>query len=865
MLIVLVTAKGNGQKLLFTPITFQTTEGSTEFFLSEIEKQADVIFSYSNLVCFKSNLTLINTSGTIQSFLDELFLNCPVKHEIRGRKIILEPDNASTPRYVVRGYIRDQTNFESLLQANVYDLNTLQGTVTNNFGYYTLILPQGSAKLVCSYVGYDKVVSHFNLKSDTIINVSLLPKSDLGEVKVTGERYPGLLNSARTSTIHLPVEQVKNVPLLLGESDVIKTIQLLPGIQSGGEGNAGLYVRGGGPDQNLVLIDDVPVYNIDHLLGFFSVINADAVNRIEVIKGGFPARYGGRLSSVMDIRLYEGNKQKYQGSASLGLLSSKFAIEGPIKKEKSSFSLSFRRTYYDLIADFFQDDGDKSRYYFYDLNGKVSFKLSDNDNLYISGFTGKDKYGAYFNRQEMPLSANGSFAITEDENEIGWRNIIGSARWTHLFGAKLFSNFTCSYSNYRFDVRHLQNYLSDGEWNYGEQTYFSGIRDFTAKIDLNYLPSNNHHIRMGSGLIKHVFYPGINVVANDVVGGASLDTIYGGEDLLRTEYSLYLEDDFQILKRVKVNAGLRYSSFFVPNSFYQSLEPRISCRYLWGTSGAIKASYSKMTQYLHLLRSSLISMPTDIWLPVSEKTEPMQTTQYAFGVEYEISSGFNVSLEAYFKDFQNILTFRNETNFFDFTLEWDDKLSSGIGESKGLEILLQKSSGRVTGWIGYTFSKTINQFKDTNINNGEAFPANFDRTHDISIYTTYHFKKKANLSVSWTYGTGSPITLAESKYYSPPMPTGEKPFNHNYNEHIDSRNNYRMPDYHRLDIGFNFTKDTKKGERLWSFGVINAYSRQNPYFLYFSGSQDGADSQRTLNQFSLFPIPIPYVRYALKF
>jgi len=869
LLMTLVVVSVHGQSVLYTHVQLSSEVGSTEQFLNEIEAQTNINFSYSSRLCFQDSVKLALTSGHIREVLNELFLQCPSSYIVRGNKVIIQPIKGKGSKFVISGYVLDQSSKEALIQANVYDPDLLLGTVSNNFGFYSIALPAGFVQISSSYVGYKSKHHYINLSSDTILNFNMVPRADIEEVSVVGDRVPDNVKSTRTGTINVPIEQIKNVPVFLGEVDVVKSIQLLPGIQSGGEGFSELYVRGGGPDQNLVLMDDVPVYNVSHLFGFFSIFNADAVNNITVIKGGFPARYGGRLSSVVDIRMYDGNNEEFKGVASVGLLSSRIAVEGPLVKDKSSFSLSFRRTYFDMVTGAWQlREAEKSRYYFYDFNAKFNYKLSDRDRLYLSAYAGKDQYGVSYNKQTVLLGDSDAgqkqTRTTFDESDVGWKNYVGGIRWNHVFGNKMFSNLTLTYSNYRFYINQTMNYVADDTWSVGKQNYYSGIRDLSAKLDVDYMPSPKHYIRFGGSAVLHTFFPGVDVELREIAGGEPIDTIFR-EELYRPEFRMYLEDDFQLSSRLKLNIGGHFSMFKAESKMYWSAEPRLSARLLLRENLSLKAAYSQMTQYMHLLRTASVAMPTDLWLPVSDRIAPMRAMQTALGFEYEFGKGFNLSIEAYYKRLSDILAYKESAGYFDFASNWENKLTSGKGKSMGFEVLLHKKFGNLSGWLGYTYSKSTNTFDD--LNGGKAFPANFDRTHDLSIYSTYKFTEKVDMGLTWTFGTGNPITLPETKYYAPTLPTQEQGFSAKYNQFISQRNGYRMPNFHRLDIGINFKKKKKWGSRLWSLGLMNAYGRQNPFFLYFSDSEDveTGDVTRSLKQFSLFPIPIPYVRYTVNF
>ncbi|MCU4175038.1 TonB-dependent receptor [Carboxylicivirga sp. N1Y90] len=871
LLIFLIPSQISGQSVLYKTVSFKQKTASTAYFLSQIEKQGEVVFSYSNKLCFSESITLSKNSGSIREILNELFISCPSNFIVKGPKIIIEPYSAEAGKFIIRGFIRDSESKESLIQANIYEPDQLLGTVSNNFGFYSLTLPAGLIRLQCSYVGFKDEHLLLNLRGDTTINFYLKTESELGQIDVVGSRVPGRLQSTRTGTIDVPIEQIKNVPVFLGEVDIVKSIQLLPGIQSGGEGLSEMYVRGGGPDQNLVLMDDVPVYNVGHLLGFFSIFNADAINHVSVIKGGFPARYGGRLSSVVDIRLNDGNMTEHKGVASVGLLSSRLSVEGPLVKDKSSYSVSFRRTYFDLFTGLLQYSAvEKSRYYFYDFNAKFNYKLSKRDRLFFSAYAGKDQYGLQYNEQKVSVtppdeSSETQFVTTHDNSDVGWKNYVASTRWNHIYGDRMFSNLTLTYSDYRFFIQQRLNYQTDGNWSIGTQNYYSGIRDFSVKADFDYFPSPKHYLRFGANLTMHTFYPGVDLLVQEISGGTPIDTAFGGKDVFRPELRTYIEDDFKLSDKLKLNIGAHFSLFRTENQYYWSAEPRLSGLYLINDNFSIKAAYSHMTQYMHLLRTASVAMPTDLWLPVSDNIKPMRASQGALGLEYEFNRGFSLAIEGYYKRFHDILAYKEAAGYFDFASDWEDKLTSGEGLSRGVEILLHKKTGKLSGWIGYTYSKTTNQFEG--LNGGREFAADFDRTHDLSIFGNYKFSKKVDMGLTWTFGTGSPITLPETKYYAPDLPTGQAPVNSGFNQFISERNGYRMPNFHRLDVGFNFNKVKSYGSRTWSLGVMNLYGRQNPFFLYFADSENEqtGELQRSLKQFSLFPFPIPYLRLTVRF
>ncbi len=757
-------------------------------------------------------------------------------------------------KFTISGYVRDAGTGENLIGATIYDLNSQSGAVTNIYGFFSLTLPSDSVRLRASFVGYQVQENAFLLKADQVLDFSLESGELLDEVVVTAEEAIELL--PQMSTVTVPMDQLKQVPVLLGETDILKTIQLLPGIQGGNEGTSGVYVRGGGPDQNLILIDGVPVYNANHLFGFFSVFNADAINNVSVVKGGFPARYGGRLSSVIDISMKEGNNQKITGKGSIGLISSKFTIEGPIKNENTSFILSARRTYIDLLTRPIvkaSTDGDViAGYFFEDFNAKINHRFSRKDRLYLSFYGGKDKF--YFRDRYASIQVNDQVVEEiEDEGGLKWGNLISALRWNHLYSPKLFSNVTATFSRYRFDVFSNFKEMRVGEPTEEERIrYLSGIEDMAVKVDFDYLPTADHNIKFGASAINHAFRPGVFSYRSEVES----DTTFGARTIKANELSVYVEDDFQIGNKLRFNAGLHGSVFLVRGESFTSLQPRLSARYLVGQDISLKASYAQMRQFIHLLSNSGVGLPTDLWVPATDLVKPQESWQVAVGVAKSIE-GFEISLESYYKEMDNLIEYLDGASYFNTDDDWEDKVAAGSGTSYGAEFLIQKKTGRLTGWVGYTWSKTTRQFDDLNF--GEEYPYKYDRRHDLSVVSVYQINDRISISGTWVYGTGNAITLPESQF---------RDFNPTFNsffsqglEYYGSRNNYRMRDYHRLDLGVSMSKQKKRGVRTWSFGAYNLYSRRNPFYIDIRSTNTG---NREFVQTSLFPI-IPYLTYSFEF
>lgn len=770
-------------------------------------------------------------------------------------------------KFTVSGYVSDIATGEKLINASVYDANTLKGTTTNDYGFYSITLPEGNIKLTVSYVGFQTIQKDIILKSNQTLNFTAKPTIELSEVVITGEKSDNTLENTKLGVIEIPLQKLKSLPVLFGEVDLIKTIQLLPGVQSGGEGTSGLYVRGGGPDQNLILLDGVPVYNADHLFGFFSVFNADAIKNVTLIKGGFPARYGGRLSSVLDIRMKEGNNQEVMAEGSIGIIASKLTIEAPIIKNKSSFIISGRRTYIDILTQPLirmasKNEGVKltAGYYFYDLNAKINYNFSEKSHLFLSAYLGNDK--AYM-RSKYEYLYDETLHKQSAKMNLGWGNITSALRWNYKINDKLFSNSTLTYSRYKFLVSQefgetLESNYSTITNNYSIQ-FFSGINDVAEKIDFDYMPNPSHYIRFGTNDTYHTFNPGINSwKATDII-----DTTFGNPKIYGNEWYAYIEDDVKIDARLKINIGLHYSGFFVKEKYYHSLQPRLSARFIMNEKWSIKGAYTNMVQYIHLLTTAKIGLPTDLWLPVTENIPPQTSNQFALATVHTIKK-IEVSVEGYYKTMQNLIEYKEGAGLFSEQTIWQDKVEIGKGLSYGIEVLIRKDFGKTSGWIGYTLSWTNRQFE--NLNFGKAFPYRYDRRNDIGIAVTQKINDHIDVGMVWVFGTGNAVSLATEKYNANLNGSGFDYSGYNqeyYNqiEHFESRNSYRMPSYHRLDLSINHTKEQKWGTRTISFGIYNVYNRKNPFYLTFENDVNG---NQVLVQYSLFPL-IPSFSYSFKF
>ncbi|NLJ43798.1 MAG: TonB-dependent receptor [Bacteroidales bacterium] len=769
----------------------------------------------------------------------------------------------------ISGYVKDAASGEIIAGATVTTDDHLNYAISNSYGYYILTLNQSkdSVKIQASFVGFSpsslSLTPYQNLKVDFALKSSNI----LDEVIVSAERTTTYEKRKEMSVVTVPISKVAAIPSLGGESDVLKTLQLMPGIQSGNEASSGLYVRGGSPDQNLMVIDDAPVYYVNHLGGFVSTFNSDAINSMKLVKGGFPAHYGSRLSSVVDIKMKEGNMKEFHGNAMIGMIASKIMIEGPIKKDTNSYMISLRRFMYDLIirpltkATSF--NGTSIGYNFYDLNAKINHIISPKDRLYLSFYTGGDKI---LSRQKTQTDLN--------KMTLEWGNILGSFRWNHLYGDRLFSNLTLYSTRYRLANDFTNTFTHNSIKEKTSMSYWSGIVDLSLKADFDYFFNQNYKVKFGATTIFHYFNPNTTSYQS-VENSAAVDTSFGSRKQNGLENAVYLENEISIGTRLFINFGFRGTNYRIPNRNYFSFEPRFLTTFMITENTLLKASYSSMNQYIHLLTGSSPNMQNDIWVPVTGAVAPSLSKQYAIGLEKTFRNGmYEISFEGYYKTMNNLITYKDGVAILSSASDWQTQVeTNGKGKSYGLECLLQKTKGSATGWIAYTYSKATRQFENKNY--GKPYPFKYDRTHDISIVYLQKIKRNIQFSATWVYGTGNPFTLAVGKYKMMPEVINEliNESNYlNYGQVYNDLNSYRMRAYHKLDVGINFIKKVKRGERIWNISIYNLYNRQNPYYYYLDttvqydqkGMEIPGSAKTVLKQQSYFPI-IPSFSYSLKF
>ncbi len=765
----------------------------------------------------------------------------------------------------ISGYVRDADNGETLIGASVYSVEYKVGTLTNEYGYYSLgIRSTDSVEITFAYSGFSPRVFKVSLKEDVKLDVSMSDaNTTLEDVVITANKtFKEEMNSTQMSVNTVDIKEAKVIPALFGEVDIIKTLQLKPGVQSGGEGTTGLYVRGGGPDQNLIVLDEATVYNASHLFGLFSTFNSDAVKDVTLYKGGFPAQFGGRLSSVVDIRLKEGNKQRFAGSGGIGTISSRLTLEAPINKGKGSFIVAGRRTYFDVITrQINRIQADKPDfnpipdYYFYDLNAKANYQLGENDRVYLSGYFGRDLFG--FNSDNFNFNFD-------------WGNITTTARWNHLFNPKLFLNTTATFSDYKYEINN--SFADLFEFKLGSQ-----IRDVNLKTDFYFTPNNKHTIRFGAAWTYHRFTIG----RAEVNSSDSSFNFKSGTDLFAQEGGIYISDDYIASKRLTVNAGLRLTGFLnADGAFYKGIEPRASAKYSISEKVSIKGSFARMNQYIHLVSNSGASLPTDLWFPSNNVVKPQNATQVATGISILLGDKYLLSNEYYYKWLGNQVDFRDNANLF-VNENLTGEFLFGKGWTYGTELYLQKKQGKLTGWIGYTLSWAWRKFDGSlmgpepgildMINDGQPFHPRYDRRHDISVVMIYELAKKWSLTGTWIYGTGNATSLPVGRGFISDYVTTLNPTPGAINFDVfgvdprvvpfyTERNGFRMPAYNRMDLGLVYTMFPKWGEADLTLSVYNAYNRRNAFFIFF----EQEDNRIAANQVTLFPI-LPSITFNFKF
>ena len=772
---------------------------------------------------------------------------------------------ARSQSITLSGFVRDAITGEDLIGANVFVTRLGKGVSSNNYGYYSISVDTGQYTFEASYIGYEQQTLILKLAKDKKKDIVLWPKKEITEeVVIRAEKSDKNISSTALGAISIPVKQIKQLSGVLGEVDVLKTIQLLPGVQSVSEGGSGFYVRGGGVDQNLILLDGANVYNTSHLFGFLSVFNSDAIKGLSLIKGGIPAKYGGRLSSVLDISMKEGNMKEFSGEGGMGIVASRITLEGPVKKDTCSFMVSARRTYVDVLvkplaSPFVGETSDVhgSNYYFYDLNAKINYRISKRDRLFLSSYFGRDVF-TYQNKER------------DYYMQIPWGNVTASLRWNHLFGDKLFVNTMAVFSKYQFDVDLSQKRTA--------LNVSSTITDYSLKSDFCYFPNIDHQMDFGVHYTRHVYLP--NSMSDSESQNERAESHMHQH---AHEAAVYFQEDYHVNKWLRLNFGLRGNMFAQVGPFnrykkdeednivdtlsykkgeqvvrFSNVEPRLALRIKLNQSSSIKLAYTHNYQYIHLASLASVTMPTDLWVPCSDVVKPQFAVQYTLGYYRNMLGNLiELSTELYYKKLSHQLEYKPNTTIGDNIGDNpDNNFTFGNGQSYGIELFVKKAHGRTTGWLGYTLSKTTRQFEL--INNGETFPAKYDRRHDLSLTITHELNKRWTASAIFVFANGSRFTLVEGWYLMD---------NANFITEYGSYNAYQMKAYHRMDVSLTYTlRERKYYSSTLNFAIYNVYNRHNPYFIYFDIDGDVVSGQASTvaRQVTVFPI-IPSVAWNFKF
>lgn len=846
--------------------------------MEAVEQQTRFRFAYqSKAVSLEERINWSEQALPLTTVLERMCAASGLNHRILGRQIILSSVNenptpvAAAGNFTLSGFVTDARSGEKLIGATVYETTRQTGTATSEYGYYALSLPAGKVRLRVSYLGYDSYEAELDLSRDTRLDIALNAASvALGEIVVeAGERKQ---DQNTMGSMPIDVVAMRKMPALAGEMDLLRNLQLLPGIATGSEGSAGLFVRGGSPDQNLIIADGVPLYNVSHLFGFLSVFNTEALHHVDVIKGGFPARYGGRLSSVIDVTLKEGNNKEVRGNVTAGIVASKFSLEGPLAAGRMSFFVSGRRSF---VGPFLRpitrrqklDAGAKdgfSTYYFYDLNAKVNYRLSEKDRLYLSFYQGRDDYRDLTERES---SFGGVTSESIRGADINWGNRIAALRWNHLFGPRLFSNLTLFSSEYDFQTTQDDSLRVRGIGGNRSSRFIFGqgsqVRDWGVKLDFNAFPLSGHRLRWGLQSVAQLFRQDFSSFQR--VGSAAqlLDASlqFSASNPAWNSF-VYIEDDIDLGERWGANIGVHGALYRVEARSFTSLQPRVSLRWKAGDNSAVKVGFATMTQFLHLLSNSGIGLPTDLWIGATADIQPQQAWQIGVTYNHTFPKNFELSVETYYKKMDGLVEYREGSTFFFSTASVADNLARGNGQAFGAELMLAKRSGRTNGWLAYTWAKSERTFPE--LNQGRTFPFTYDRRHDISVVVNRQLPKNWQLSCTWVYATGRATTLPAAYFVRNEVLPNPRTVNTDAVIAYSDRNAYRFKPYHRLDVGFTHEKQIKWGLRTINLSLYNAYNRLNTFYIAAEQNADPVTGATLFTDNTLFPI-IPGIAYGITF
>jgi hypothetical protein len=854
---VLAFFKVNAQNdVLNTRISLKLKKQSMVEILNAIEIKAGVTFNYNSKI-IPNGLYSINAKDEELSNVLVQLLN-PHKlgfSLLYGKNIVISKQAKKISRYTISGYVNDEVTGEKLIGASIHSRKGTETCLSNQDGFYSLTMVSDSIQLVFEMPGYQNKTMGFKLVDDLVLNVQL--KDEIAELRYTVSSKIDERTSYKPDEFHFNGKTLKQLPVLFGESDVMKGLQLLPGVSSGNDGTIGLNIRGGGPDQNLILLDDVPIYNPSHIYGFFSVFNSDVVKDVKLLKGGMNARYNGRLSSVIDVRTIDGNSKKLKLQASLGLLSSKITVDGPIfKNGKTTFLLAGRRSYLDLLSNVAQqvwtpntNSPLRTSYYFYDANGKIKHSFSQKHQLSFSFYTGQDNT---FIKNSFSAKDPGKIVSERDKQAVFWGNKVFSLRDHHVLNPKLSAWVNASYSSYDFgnESSYEYNELTDSSRTFNAYNYrfISSINNSILSYNLEYKPTSTLTVKAGLGMVYHVFQRDV-FTSDSIIQKELVNT----NQYYAMEYNSYVDAAWLIRRNIRFNAGVNYVQYHIRGDKFNFAQPRLSFNYKPVKNLLLHAAFQRTAQFLHLLTSNTIGIPIDMWLPSTNIAKPETANTYSGGISY-YKGDYAFNVEAFHKEMSNVIDYKEQANYIGSDNNWEDKITLGKGRSYGYEFLAEKRSGKTKGWVSYTLSWNFRQFDK--INGGKEFPYKYDRRHNLAVLISHAFTPRIDASLTWVYTSGANYTLPEQVYF---VNSGLQKGNAIYV--YGDRNNYQFPDYHRLDFALNFKKFKKHYTRILSVGVYNAYNRQNPFYINLAYNSEG---KRVFEAVSLFPV-LPSINYKIVF
>ena len=879
----LIAFSAAAQNVLDRTLNFRAKSEPLEDVLYALTDAAEVNISFSNSILpVDKKVSISVKKKTVRYILTDILINTNLKFILSADNRILlveKPKPPPSSRLTINGYLLDGDSGEPLIGAAIQDTITGKGTFSNAYGFYSLTLPSGEHTLKISYLGYQARRERLTLYQRQSINFELTPTITLEEVIIYASDVSFASEPEKIGTEEIYLKQLRNAPGIAGENDIVRAVQQMTGVQSGADGYGGFTVRGGNVDQNLVLLDGVPVYNASHALGLYSIFNPATVSRTKVVKGVFPARYGGRISSVLDVRTKEGNNRKLSGEGEVGPLSGSLLLEGPIVSEKSSFLVSYRRSFIDFFSrpiyknrlETDSTSGELS-YYFYDINAKVNHRFSEKDKVYLSFYSGEDRFKNEFKedvRVNFFASApniTDSIADITNLEERKWGNVIASSRWNHTFTDKIFANTTFTYTRFNFErktsTEQINRVAGVGVDTLSSiQQLNSNNQDIAGKIDFDFHPSSEHHLLFGVGFTAHQFQPRIIQDRRNV----PLDTFnlifedrIERKALRSYEYDAYIEDEWVINKHWRINPGLRYSVIQSSGKPYFAFQPRFTFTYKPVEKFYIQGGVGYVVQPVHLLTTTGQGRAEDLWVSATSRIKPIESKQYTLGLELKLDNYWSFGVEGYVKEMENLISFQEGSIQDIDATSWQNAVVAGRGDAQGLEFAIKKRQGPFTGYINYTYATSTRQFPEKNL--GLVYRHQFDRRHNFNISFNQELSKRVQLNATFVYQSGARTTVPQASYLFT-VPSSFFPFRGQVLVYSEL-SNFEVPAYHRMDVGMHFTWSEKPIKHLLKVGVYNLYNRQNPSF--YNVSSECEDSNSCIKQTTLVPI-MPYIRYRIRF